>query len=838
LFADTLQDFGSRPALIDEDGVILSYSDLAERADALAAQLGPERRLTLVEAGNDVDSIVAYLAALRGRHPVIVTSGPASRDVLDNFHPTVLGHEHHPPAAPTAAEDLHPDLAVLLSTSGTTGSAKLVRLSRENMESNARSIVTYLDIRPDDRAITTLPLGYSYGLSVLNSHLAAGAALILTDRSVVDDAFWALVERHGATSMAGVPYTYELLETRNFRDTAHPTLRTLTQAGGRLAPDRVAAYAAWARENGKCFFTMYGQTEASPRMAYLPPELAEQYPDCIGRPVPGGSIRIDPETHELIYAGPNVMMGYATKIEELALGAGPAELHTGDIGEEVAPDLFRITGRLARFSKIAGLRISLDEIERILAEAGHQALVAGNDHTIAVGVIAPTKVEDAVTVLRNHGAVPDWAFVAVPLETAPRLSSGKPDYGAILAAGLASQAAAAATQADEGFATIFERIMMRAGVSGDDSFSSLAGDSLSYIQITMAIESRLGELPGHWEQLTVSQLDELANAARSKPRGRAITFLPTEIIIRLGAIGAILASHLGPDLGGRSLQGGAIVLLMTAGFNLNNFQRDHLLSDRRWSLIKLFFLRLWIPVYITVGVSVLLRNSMQIGWPTLLMVGNFFAEPRGPLVVLWFIEVLFQCTLGMVLLFCIPAVRRFARHDRWIFALALLAFAVAVKFAFAPITEDYAPNVHGLLRRPDAYFATYVVGWLAAESTTTLRRLLCLALIMGTVLLDHGLTNSHTVGMAMAAPLLLFVPRVPVWRPIATALAFVAGATFYIYLTHQAVIHVFYFNLHLRNLPLVFGVSVAVGIGASAGWNWVMRTAVQLYHRRLAPMLG
>ena len=838
MFADTLQEFGSRPALIDEDGVALTYSDLAERADALAARLGPERRLTLVEAENDVDSVVAYLAALRGRHPVIVTSGQASRDVLDNFHPTVLGHDHHRLEAPAAAGSLHPDLAVLLSTSGTTGSAKLVRLSRENIDSNARSIATYLNIQPDDRAITTLPLGYSYGLSVLNSHLAAGAALILTDRSVVDDAFWDLVERHGATSMAGVPYTYELLETRNFRDGDHPTLRTLTQAGGRLAPDRVAAYGAWARAHGKRFYTMYGQTEASPRIAYLPPELTEQYPDCIGRPIPGGAIRIDPETHELIYAGPNVMMGYATKVEELALGAGPAELHTGDIAEEVAPDLFRITGRLARFSKIAGLRISLDEIERILAQAGHPALVAGNDHVIAIGVVAPEKVEDVVTVLRNHGSVPDWAYVAVPLDEAPRLPSGKPDYGAILAAGAAAQAAAAATQANEGFAAIFERIMMRAGVSGDDSFSSLAGDSLSYIQITMAIESRLGELPGHWEQLTVSQLDQLAEAARSKPRGRAISSLPTEIIIRLGAIGAILASHLGPDLGGRSLQGGALVLLMTAGFNLNNFQRDHLLGDRRWSLIKLFILRLWIPVYITIAVSVLFRNSMQIGWPTLLMVGNFFAEARGPLVVLWFIEVLFQCTLGMVLLFSIPAVRRFARHDRWAFALALFAFAMVIKFAFAHITEDYAPNVHGLLRRPDAYFATFVLGWMAAESTTNARRLLCLALAMAVVILDKGLTDSHTVAMAVAAPLLLFLPRVPVWRPVATALAFVAGATFYIYLTHQAVIHVFYFNLHLRNLPLVFVVSVAVGIAASAGWNWVMRTTVHLYHRRLAPMFG
>ncbi len=837
MFADTLQDHGSSPALIDEHGGVLTYAELAARADALAARIGPERRLLLVEATNQVETVIAYIAALRGGHPVILTSGPASREIHDVFAPTILHGEGHIHAMTPPAGGMAADLAVMLSTSGTTGSAKLVRLSRDNIEANARSIVSYLGIAADDRAITTLPMGYSYGLSVLNSHLAAGAAVILTDRSVIDQSFWTLFDEQAATTMAGVPYTYELLETAGFREHSHPSLRTMTQAGGRLPAERVAAFATWAQTNGKRFFAMYGQTEATARMAYLPPEIAAQHPDCIGQAIPGGKLRIDPASRELIYAGPNVMMGYATKVEDLALPAGPAELRTGDLAEEVAPGLFRVTGRAARFSKIAGLRIGLDDIEKILAEAGCAALVAGDDTLIAVGVISPSKVEDAATVLRDRGTIPEWSLAIFPLEAAPRLSSGKPDYRAVLAAGREAHEAQADAQLDEGFARIFERIMMRAGVSGEDSFSSLAGDSLSYIQVSMAIESRLGELPGHWEQLTVGQLDGMAAAARHAPRRRmAITSLPSEVLVRLGAISAVLIHHIGSNLHGRSVQGGALVLMMVAGLNLNGFQRDHLLGEKRWSLIKLFALRLLIPFYLMVTVYRFLGTKVQVSWPTYLMVGNFYAEARGPLQGLWFLEAMFQCLLGMVLLFSIPAVRRLATKDRWLFALGLFFVAVGLKYGFHQITE--LQPVPGLMRRPDAHFATYIVGWLAAESTTLRRRLITFALVVGLVVADWGINDSHTAELTAAALLILFVPRIPLWRPLATGLGFIAGTTFYIYLIHPAIIHVLYYVLHFTSRPFAFTASVAGGVAFYAVWTQVMRIAVQLWHHRVAPMLA
>ena len=232
---------------------------------------------------------------------------------------------------PGTAHDLHPDLALLLSTSGSTGSPKLVRLSHDNLRCNAASIADYLGLTPDDRAITSLPMHYCYGLSVVHSHLLVGAGLVLTDLSVVDECFWRLAEDAGATSFAGVPYTFEQLERSGFTERALPSLRYVTQAGGRMAPERVGRWRDHGRRSGWDLVVMYGQTEATARMAWLPPDRADAHPEAVGIPIPGGSFRLEPVDEvdepgvgELVYAGPNVMQGYAVSAADLARGSGAA----------------------------------------------------------------------------------------------------------------------------------------------------------------------------------------------------------------------------------------------------------------------------------------------------------------------------------------------------------------------------------------------------------------------------------------------------------------------------------------------------------------------------------
>ncbi|MGA9871891.1 MAG: AMP-binding protein, partial [Rhodococcus sp. (in: high G+C Gram-positive bacteria)] len=382
--ASRLDRFGGAPALITADETV-TYRELEERVEAQAFRFGRSRRLMLITGANEVELIVAYLAALRCGHPVLLAPGdnPANLDgVIAAYQPDVVvtctdGRAVVDEVRQESAHRLHPELALLLSTSGSTGSPKLVRLSRGNVQSNAESIANYLGIRDTDRAVTTLPMHYCYGLSVVHSHLLAGAALVLTSFSVTDPDFWQLVRKHRVTAFAGVPYTFDLLDRVGFDQLDLPDLRYITQAGGRLTPDRVRNYAELGRRRGWDLFVMYGQTEATARMAYLPPDLAVTHPHAIGRPIPGGSLRIEPIADapdgvgELVYSGPNVMQGYAETPDDLALGDTlGGRLRTGDLARLTDDGLYEVVGRISRFAKVFGLRIDLQRVESALARRG------------------------------------------------------------------------------------------------------------------------------------------------------------------------------------------------------------------------------------------------------------------------------------------------------------------------------------------------------------------------------------------------------------------------------------------------------------------------------------
>jgi len=201
------------------------------------------------------------------------------------------------PAAPCAIDD---QTALLVSTSGSTGSPRLVRQSYRNVTANADSIAEYLGITTADRPITTLPMSYVYGLSVINSHLLRGATVVLTEHSIAEKEFWNALRSEGATSLAGVPYTYEMLKRLRFSRMDLPSLRVLTQAGGRLGPELVTEYATLCRETERAFFVMYGAAEATARMSYLPPDRALEKPSSIGVPIPGGQMWLESETGQRI----------------------------------------------------------------------------------------------------------------------------------------------------------------------------------------------------------------------------------------------------------------------------------------------------------------------------------------------------------------------------------------------------------------------------------------------------------------------------------------------------------------------------------------------------------
>ena len=259
----SLAEFGDRVALVDDRGSRVTYADLAARVDALAESLGTGRKLVMVEVASTIPSVIAYLAALRSGHAVIVAKpGDVKEEgpIYERFRPSVV-HEAGSEGFRVVHEDdilLDPNLKVLYSTSGSTGSAKLVRLSARNIDANAESIATYLEIDEREIAPTVLPLSYSYGASILSSHLLRGACIVLTEHSVVEPEFETLFGREKCTSLSGVPYTWELIEQVGLLTRDWPHLKTLTQAGGKMPASRVMRLATWARDQEARLFVMYG----------------------------------------------------------------------------------------------------------------------------------------------------------------------------------------------------------------------------------------------------------------------------------------------------------------------------------------------------------------------------------------------------------------------------------------------------------------------------------------------------------------------------------------------------------------------------------------------------
>lgn len=272
---------------------------------------------------------------------------------------------------------LHSELALLLSTSGSTGSKKYVRLSYQNVKANSESIAIFLELDSTERPVLTLPMQYAYGLSIINSHLMVGATLLVTDKNIMQKEFWNFIREKQATSISGTPYVYEILKKMGFLHKRVDSIKTMTQAGGKLSEENHKLYAEYANKNGIKFFVMYGQTEATARMTYLPYNKSLQKCGSIGIAIPGGEVSLIDENNqemndafvegEIVYRGPNVSLGYAEGYQDLGKGdERKGILYTGDIAWKDEEGCYYIVGRKKRFLKIYGNRISLDEIEQII----------------------------------------------------------------------------------------------------------------------------------------------------------------------------------------------------------------------------------------------------------------------------------------------------------------------------------------------------------------------------------------------------------------------------------------------------------------------------------------
>lgn len=265
-------------------------------------------------------------------------------------------------------------LAQIVFTSGSTGRPKGVMLSHKNLIANTESILGYLKLGENDRICNVLPFHYCYGLSLLHTHLKVGGSMVLNNNFMflgllIDD-----LKTFKCTGFSGVPSHYQiLLKKSSFFSDDLPYLRYLTQAGGKLHNHFIQQICEAFPD--KKFFVMYGQTEATARLSYLPAELALSKLGSIGKSIPGVELKIVDENNnevqageegELIARGDNIMIGYFMDEEETASTLKDGWLHTGDLAIKDEEGFFYVVGRKKEFIKVRGKRVSPNEIISVI----------------------------------------------------------------------------------------------------------------------------------------------------------------------------------------------------------------------------------------------------------------------------------------------------------------------------------------------------------------------------------------------------------------------------------------------------------------------------------------
>jgi acyl-CoA synthetase (AMP-forming)/AMP-acid ligase II len=390
----------------------ISYHDLFNRSEKLAAYLnatvGKVQNILLI-APNSIFFITAYLTILKSGNVVVPLSPEIEQSNLDfiqdkcepvlifatsqvctklNFSEAAVFTEKDLNQIFHQAEDRTPNtehrtpitdysdsLAEIIFTSGSTGEPKGVMISHKNLIANTGSIVEYLRLTKNDTMLVVLPFYYCYGLSLLHTHLRVGGSIVLNNMFIMLGGVINDLKRFKCTGFAGVPSHFQILlrKSDTFKTTGFPDLKYVTQAGGKLHNAFISEFIE-SFPNIR-FNVMYGQTEATARLSWLPPEkLPEKIGSC-GKAIPGVELRVADEnglpvktgeTGEILAYGDNIMQGYYKDPESTQQILKNGWLHTGDLATVDEEGFLFLTARKKEIIKAGGRRISPKEIEAVI----------------------------------------------------------------------------------------------------------------------------------------------------------------------------------------------------------------------------------------------------------------------------------------------------------------------------------------------------------------------------------------------------------------------------------------------------------------------------------------
>lgn len=450
-------------AVVDDSSHTATYGELCRFTEKIR-KLDLKRGIVFVLCENSLGALAGFIAFETVKIVPLLLSAAIEKNLLHNLQILYIPRYYWVPATLAKKPEgkvifseygyelietdneiypLNDKLSLLMTTSGSTGSPKVVRYKYGNLEANAKNVAKAFGWTNQERCIADLPIQYTMGLNVINSHLIVGATVLLIKSNLMSMDFWNFIKEQKGTNFTGVPYSYEIMMKLRFMRMDLPNLCTLAEGGGKLTDDLFMKLAEYAKEKGKRFCPTFGTTETSARMAFCPPEMAAEKIGSIGKAIPKGELflRADDGKEiskaeaqgELGYRGPNVTMGYGICKEDLMKDdEWNGEYLTGDIARRDEDGFYYIVGRKKRFLKLFSLRVSLDQCERILKTdyEGEFACV-GTDKKMIIYTTNKDAVSNVPKLLSNKLNMSIMAFEARYIEEMPKNDSGKIKYAVL-----------------------------------------------------------------------------------------------------------------------------------------------------------------------------------------------------------------------------------------------------------------------------------------------------------------------------------------------------------------------------------------------------------------------
>lgn len=460
MFLNIDQQKKSSIAIVDDEGNNITYGVLAEKMIEVGERVEP-RSIIFILCKNNVGAMVGYLGFIENDavplnlsskiddvllHNLLDMYTPAylwvPNEDVEKFNYGIVVTEYGYTLLKTGNEayPIHDKLQFLMTTSGSTGSPKLVRYKKGNLEANAKNVAVAFGWSEKERPVCDLGMQYAMGLNVINTHLYVGATVLLTTYNIMSGEFWDYIKEQHATNFTGVPFSYDLFYRLHFERMDLPNLTTLSEGGGKLTDARFVQLAEYAHRTGKRFIASFGTTETSARMACLPAELALTKTGSIGRAIPEGELFLidsdgkvltDPVAEgEMCYKGPNVTMGYAVcKDDLLKNDEFNGVYHTGDLARRDEDGCYFVTGRLSRFLKLLSYRVSLDQSESLIQQKfGIECACSGTDQRMNVYITDESKKADVLEFIAAKTNLYKTLFKVFVVEELLRNDSGKIRY--------------------------------------------------------------------------------------------------------------------------------------------------------------------------------------------------------------------------------------------------------------------------------------------------------------------------------------------------------------------------------------------------------------------------